>query len=414
MPLYQLTSTIGNYNYLIRVDSETKENAFQLAREMLVQYKAHAARYNQAALDAGVDLSRDLFPISPTIACVNNLKNTDCNKIEFGYITTEGSPDNCIDYSSDPDIHLSVWPLSSFNRKCVDELYLDVNKLAQFRTMIDDKIKAMEDDNRAFNSDVKSALLTIHQKYYTDLNYQLYDPLEVDKDVTSIDQLLREIGVQAHFIPGGYLDRAKAELIESISMIPRRLAEQRRRNMYTPLMRAVIQGNCEKVHSLLTNKKADPNIETTEGITALMLAAARVWFGCYHFKKAVELRLKIIELLLDHHAGVDAKDCYDRTPLMHVSVGPTYFNQHDHPGRGKTIEILLYRGADATLTDCKGLSAYDYAKDKDHDGVKLLQDAADKVLKSSKTSATPFWGLNHDDVESNDSTPIRPPSPGLA
>jgi ankyrin repeat protein len=88
----------------------------------------------------------------------------------------------------------------------------------------------------------------------------------------------------------------------------------------TPLMQAVLYGDCATVRFLLDNG-ADPNIRNEAGATALMWAVAD---------------LEKTRLLLDRGADVNARSDDGRTPLL-IAAG--------HFGSGAAVRLLLDRGA---------------------------------------------------------------------
>jgi uncharacterized protein len=117
----------------------------------------------------------------------------------------------------------------------------------------------------------------------------------------------------------------------------------RDRTGYTPLFYAA-EGS-EAVTALLLARGADASARNDEGQTALMWAARSG-------------PVAAIRVLLDHHADVNAVDSYRWTVLMHAM-------QNRRPVVKRVyhvVELLLERGADASVRNNFGLTAVDMAR----------------------------------------------------
>jgi ankyrin repeat protein len=103
----------------------------------------------------------------------------------------------------------------------------------------------------------------------------------------------------------------------------------------SPLMMAALKGHEELVKRLI-ERDADVN---KPGWAPLHYAATGGHVG-------------IIELLLEHHAFIDAQSPNGTTPLMMAA-------QYGSP---KAVQVLLEAGADVTMRNQLGLSAVDFAQ----------------------------------------------------
>ncbi len=111
--------------------------------------------------------------------------------------------------------------------------------------------------------------------------------------------------------------------------------EAKARNGNNALMIASYTGNLAAVQALL-EKGAQVN---RPGWTALHYAAA---IG----------NNDIVQLLLDHHAYIDAASPNKTTPIMMAARGGYIY----------TVKLLLDSGADATLKNALGMTAIDFAR----------------------------------------------------
>ncbi len=121
-------------------------------------------------------------------------------------------------------------------------------------------------------------------------------------------------------------------------MANRRLkVEMRNRDDESPLMMAALKGNVDAAKALLA-RDADVN---KEGWAPLHYAASGV--------KAEHVR--IIAMLLENHAYIDAASPNGTTPLM---MAAQY-------GSNDAVQLLLNEGADPALKNQLGLTAVDFA-----------------------------------------------------
>jgi ankyrin repeat protein len=78
---------------------------------------------------------------------------------------------------------------------------------------------------------------------------------------------------------------------------------------------------------------------------------------------ATNSHISIIQLLLDHHAYIDAASPNGSTPLMMAAMY----------GNASALKMLLEAGADPTLKNALGLTAIDFANQVHHaDSVEIL------------------------------------------
>ena len=105
----------------------------------------------------------------------------------------------------------------------------------------------------------------------------------------------------------------------------------------SPLMIAAIKGNVDAVKALIA-READVN---KTGWTPLHYAASA----------GSEKHVRIIALLLENHAYIDAASPNGTTPLMMAA----------HYGSSDAVQLLLDEGADPLLKNQLGLTATDFA-----------------------------------------------------
>ena len=107
----------------------------------------------------------------------------------------------------------------------------------------------------------------------------------------------------------------------------------------------------EVVEILIANG-ADVNATSIYGTTALGEAASKG-------------NNQIVNLLLDASAAIDNSQTASKTPLMWAA-------DFDQP---HTVELLLERGANPSLTNKDGLTALDFALEGGHEDVVALLEA---------------------------------------
>ncbi len=105
----------------------------------------------------------------------------------------------------------------------------------------------------------------------------------------------------------------------------------------SPLMMAALKGNLDAVRALLAS---DADVNKT-GWAPLHYAASA----------GSPQHTQIIALLLENHAYIDAASPNGTTPLMMAA----------HYGSTESVQLLLDEGADPTLKNQLGLTAYDFA-----------------------------------------------------
>lgn len=116
---------------------------------------------------------------------------------------------------------------------------------------------------------------------------------------------------------------------EKIDVNPRSRSDE------TPLMLASIKGQLA-LASQLIDKGADVN---KPGWTPLHYAST---YG----------HLELMNLLLEHHAYIDAASPNESTPLMMAAMY----------GTASAVKLLLEAGADPMLRNAQGLTAFDFAE----------------------------------------------------
>lgn len=137
-------------------------------------------------------------------------------------------------------------------------------------------------------------------------------------------------------LPGLYLALRDGSLKAAQALIdwPRTNVEIRTAKDESPLMMASLKGHAEMVRKLIA-RDADVN---KPGWTPLHYAATSG-------------HLAIMELLLEHHAFIDAESPNGTTPLMMAA----------HYGTPAAVKLLLEAGADVRMKNQLGLSAIDFA-----------------------------------------------------
>lgn len=113
--------------------------------------------------------------------------------------------------------------------------------------------------------------------------------------------------------------------------------ETRNQQDESPLMMAALKGNVEAVKALMA-RDADVN---KEGWAPLHYAASGI----------KQEHVRIIAMLLENHAYIDATSPNGTTPLM---MAAQY-------GSNDAVQLLLNEGADPTLKNQLGLTAVDFA-----------------------------------------------------
>ena len=122
--------------------------------------------------------------------------------------------------------------------------------------------------------------------------------------------------------------------------------ETRNANVDSPLMMAALKGHADIARKLI-ERDADVN---KPGWTPLHYAATNG-------------HLAIMELLLEHHAFIDAQSPNGTTPLMMAA----------HYGTPAAVQLLLEAGADPAMKNQLGLSALDFARRGERpDSVELI------------------------------------------
>jgi ankyrin repeat protein len=137
-------------------------------------------------------------------------------------------------------------------------------------------------------------------------------------------------------LPGLYLALREGSLKAAQALVdwPKTNVEVRTAADESPLMMACLKGHLEMVKKLIA-RDADVN---KPGWAPLHYAATNG-------------HLAIMELLLEHHAFVDAESPNGTTPLMMAA----------HYGTPASVKLLLESGADPAMKNQLGLSAIDFA-----------------------------------------------------
>jgi len=133
------------------------------------------------------------------------------------------------------------------------------------------------------------------------------------------------------------LQNGSAKAFNALLAARRVNVEARNAQDESPLMMAAIKGNIDAVRALLAR---DADVNKT-GWAPLHYAASA----------GSPQHTRIIALLLENHAYIDAASPNGTTPLMMAA----------HYGSTDSVQLLLDEGADPTLKNQLGLTAYDFA-----------------------------------------------------
>ncbi len=155
--------------------------------------------------------------------------------------------------------------------------------------------------------------------------------------------------------------KAAAVLLES----PKLKAESRNAAGESPLMMAALKGQLDVAKRLIA-LDADVN---KPGWTPLHYAATNG-------------QTDVIQLLLDHHAFIDAQSPNGTTPLM---MAASY-------GSPEAVKLLIESGADFTMRNQKQMTALDFAQQASRpDAVELLTQAERYRAQQRPGSPLPKW-----------------------
>jgi hypothetical protein len=109
----------------------------------------------------------------------------------------------------------------------------------------------------------------------------------------------------------------------------------------TPFLRAAQSSDIELLRLLLEHG-ADPSINTTTGVTPLMVASGIGWVEGVTYEWSAAQNLETLNLLLELGANVNVHESEDgRTALMGAA----------HKGRADAIQLLVDHGADLAARD---------------------------------------------------------------
>lgn len=212
------------------------------------------------------------------------------------------------------------------------------------------------------SADGWTALLTATQNRYYDIgqylldhgadpnisNYGGWTPLYIAVDNRNIeggDYPVRKARGMTHFdfIELLLKDGANPNLRMRSSTETRTIFTQQwiRENGATPFLRAA-QSSDLKVMKLLLKYGADPNINTTDGVTPLMVASGIGWVKGVTYEWSEDANKKTIKLLLQLGNDPNAHDFVDhRTALMGAA----------HKGRNYAVKMLVAAGANLAAHD---------------------------------------------------------------
>lgn len=119
----------------------------------------------------------------------------------------------------------------------------------------------------------------------------------------------------------------------------------------TPFLRAALTGDVTVMRMLLASG-ADPNIATTGGTTALMLASGLNWVRGRTRSHSDQEYKEAIELCIEHGADVNAKN----------SLGLTAMHGAANRGADFIVELLVAHGASVDVKDNEGRTPMTFAE----------------------------------------------------
>jgi len=161
------------------------------------------------------------------------------------------------------------------------------------------------------------------------------------------------------------------------------------------LINACLAADCKTVQKLLSAGGLVVNTSTSEGVTPLMIVAARFCRYGGDVQAHLDAQLANATLLMAHGANVNAQDQWGRTALMYIGAVdpmPSVFveaglrwtaDRSGRRGRGKMTQVLLSNNKSAAklhLQDKAGQTALDHMVHdaleliEEHDGIRLLFD----------------------------------------
>lgn len=119
------------------------------------------------------------------------------------------------------------------------------------------------------------------------------------------------------------------------------------------LLAAQSPENSREAVSLLIESGADVNKANSFGVTPFIAFA-----GLFD--------VEITRLAIEHDADINSQTQAGTVRVKEPSFGITALMNAAKVGKVETVQFLLEHGADTTLTDSKGKSAADYARENDH------------------------------------------------
>lgn len=163
---------------------------------------------------------------------------------------------------------------------------------------------------------------------------------------------------------------------------------------HSGLSLALRESSSNIANALIDWPQTDLNALSAQGESPLMLASIKGQFGLVEkmIKKGADInktgwtplhyaasagQVKVMGLLLEHHAYIDAESPNGSTPLMMASMY----------GNAASVKLLLEQGADPLLRNQQGLTALQFAERANRpDSITLLVDAA-KATRAQRPPA---------------------------
>ena len=160
----------------------------------------------------------------------------------------------------------------------------------------------------------------------------------------------------------------------------------------TRLQIACDKGKIDVVKKLLDdainnpNSNVDINDQDNAGNTPLHEAA-------------LNGHIDIVELLLDHGANVNIQsfEYFQDTPLIDASAN----------GHLDVVEFLLTKGADPTITNARGLTAYEAIDEEDSELDEEEKDLVREIKKTLRKGTQVWTNTHHDDIKTHETHESR-------
>ena len=252
-----------------------------------------------------------------------------------------------------------------------------VKEKISFDHIINAEVKIPEEFKGSATADIDKSEIEFETPVHPEgrVNYLEISEMPVElKDTELKNGLLstRKYGDIEVFLKGFKQDEAIFELLATQKQIINLKKEiikylDNKKELFT----AVLDGDIPKLKALI-NEKVDLNVRSVDNITPLIAAT-------------ILDRLQVVQILLDAHADVNARDRAGWTPLIHFAASN---------GNLELGNALIRADADINARDKNGTTALIAAAAKGNlDFVKVLVDAGADLNAAAKMAEAPFTAL---------------------